>query len=54
MAQTGLHYADDPYDEARYERMLGLVAEHYGETFAMPPRRSGSDSRPISARSPRR
>lgn len=37
MAQTGLNYAEDPYDEARYERMLDLVAEYYGETFALPP-----------------
>jgi len=37
MAQTGLYHADDPYDEERYERMLDLAAEHYGETFAMPP-----------------
>ena len=37
MAQTGVHYADNPYDEARYDRLLDLVAEYYGETFAMPP-----------------
>ncbi|WP_123534171.1 NUDIX hydrolase N-terminal domain-containing protein [Halosimplex salinum] len=37
MAQTGLHYADDPYEEERYERMLDLVAEQYGETFELPP-----------------
>jgi len=37
MAQTGLYYADDPYDEERYERMLELVAEYYGETFSLPP-----------------
>jgi ADP-ribose pyrophosphatase YjhB (NUDIX family) len=37
MAQTGLNYADNPYEEARYERMLELVAESYGETFALPP-----------------
>lgn len=37
MAQTGLHYADDPYDEERYERILELVAEYYGETFVLPP-----------------
>ena len=37
MAQTGLNYAEDPYDEARYDRMLDLVAEYYGETFAMHP-----------------
>jgi len=37
MAQTGLNYAEDPYEEQRYERMLELVAEYYGETFALPP-----------------
>ena len=37
MAQTGLYHAEDPYDEKRYERMLELVAEHYGETFSLPP-----------------
>jgi len=37
MAQTGLYYAEDPYDEARYERLLDLVADYYGETFAIPP-----------------
>jgi len=37
MAQTGLEYADDPYDEERYERILELVAEYYGETFGLPP-----------------
>lgn len=37
MAQTGLSYADDPYEEQRYERILELVAEYYGETFALPP-----------------
>jgi 8-oxo-dGTP pyrophosphatase MutT (NUDIX family) len=37
MAQTGLQFADDPYDHQRYERMLELVAEYYGETFDLPP-----------------
>jgi len=37
IAQTGLDYAETPYEEARYERMLELVAEYYGETFALPP-----------------
>jgi ADP-ribose pyrophosphatase YjhB (NUDIX family) len=37
MAQTGLNYAEDPYDEERYERMLELVAEYYAETFSLPP-----------------
>ncbi|MFB6219233.1 MAG: NUDIX hydrolase N-terminal domain-containing protein [Halobacteriaceae archaeon] len=37
MAQTGLNYADDPYDRARYERILELVETHYGETLDLPP-----------------
>jgi 8-oxo-dGTP pyrophosphatase MutT (NUDIX family) len=37
MAQTGLNYTDDPYEEDRYERILELVAEYYGETFELPP-----------------
>lgn len=31
IAQNGLEYADDPYDEERYERILDLVSEYYGE-----------------------
>lgn len=31
IAQNGLEYADDPYDEERYERVLELVSEYYGE-----------------------
>lgn len=34
MAQTGLAYADDPYDEERYNRMLELVEEYYGKTLS--------------------
>lgn len=36
MAQTGLAYADDPYDEERYNRMLELVEEYYGKTLELP------------------
>lgn len=36
VAQNGLRYADDPYDEQRYQRLLDLAAEHYGEEFALP------------------
>lgn len=36
MAQTGLAYADDPYDEERYNRMLELVEEYYGKTLDLP------------------
>lgn len=37
MAQTGLFFADDPYDRERYERILELVSEHYGATLNVPP-----------------
>jgi 8-oxo-dGTP pyrophosphatase MutT (NUDIX family) len=37
MGRTGLNYADDPYDEERYERMLELVDEYYGRTLDVPP-----------------
>lgn len=37
MARTGLNHTDDPYDEARYQRILELVTEHYGEALDRPP-----------------
>ncbi len=37
MAQVGLEYADDPYDEERYERILALVSEWYGRSLDLPP-----------------
>lgn len=33
IAQNGLRYAYDPYDEERYDRILRLVTRCYGETF---------------------
>lgn len=36
MAQVGLEYADDPYDEERYERIMILVSEWYGRSFDLP------------------
>lgn len=36
IAQNGLRYADDPYDEVRYERILDLVSEQYGEIAGLP------------------
>ena len=36
MAQTGLFFADDPYDRERYERILELVSEYYGATLDVP------------------
>ena len=37
IAQNGLEYADDPYDEERYERLLELATEYYGRTLDRPP-----------------
>lgn len=37
MAKVGLRYADDPYDEERYERILELVSEWYGRSIDLPP-----------------
>lgn len=37
MAQVGLRYADDPYDQERYERILELVSEWYGRSVDLPP-----------------
>jgi len=37
IAQNGLEYADNPYDEERYERLLGLATEYYGRTLDRPP-----------------
>lgn len=36
IGQNGLRYADDPYDEERYERILTLVSQCYGETLGRP------------------
>lgn len=37
IAENGLAYADDPYDEERYERLRELVDEYYGRTLSLPP-----------------
>lgn len=37
IGQNGLRYADDPYDEERYARILELVSQSYGETLGLPP-----------------
>ncbi len=31
LAQTGLHYATDPFDRERYERLLALASREYAE-----------------------
>jgi len=36
IADNGLEYAEDPYDEARYERLRELVEEYYGRTLDLP------------------
>lgn len=37
LAKNGLHYTEDPYDEERYERILELTSEYYGEAVDLPP-----------------
>jgi ADP-ribose pyrophosphatase YjhB (NUDIX family) len=36
-ARTGLHYATDPYDRERYERLLALAVDGYAAALALPP-----------------
>lgn len=36
LAKNGLEYADDPYDEERYERILELSSEWYGRSVDLP------------------
>lgn len=36
IAQNGLEYTDDPYNKERYERLLELVSEQYGELGDLP------------------
>ncbi len=43
IARTGLHYCNDPFDRARYERLLELAAQEYAE-------RSGLDEPAVRAR----
>jgi ADP-ribose pyrophosphatase YjhB (NUDIX family) len=35
-ASNGLAYADNDYDRARYERLLELAEQHYGEALDLP------------------
>jgi ADP-ribose pyrophosphatase YjhB (NUDIX family) len=37
VARTGLHYATDPYDRERYERLLTLAVDGYAEALELPP-----------------
>lgn len=36
IAENGLEYADDPYDEERYSRIQELVEHYYGRTLDLP------------------
>lgn len=36
IAENGLEYADDPYDAERYNRLLELTSEYYGQTLELP------------------
>lgn len=36
LATIGLRYADNPYNEQRYERILELVSEWYGRSVDLP------------------
>lgn len=37
IARDGVRFSDAPADEERYERVLELVEQCYGETFGLPP-----------------
>ena len=43
VAQTGLHYATDPFDRERYERLLALTTREYAD-------RTGLDEADVRAR----
>ena len=43
VAQTGLHYATDPFDRERYERLLAMTTREYAE-------RTGLDDTEVRAR----
>ncbi|MFD1512640.1 NUDIX hydrolase [Halomarina rubra] len=36
LAQNGRRYAEDPWEEERWERVLTLTSEYYGEAFDLP------------------
>ena len=37
IARNGLHYAQNPYDRERYERLIELTTRYYGEALDLPP-----------------
>ena len=36
IARNGLHYATNPYDRERYERLMTLVTTYYGQAVDLP------------------
>jgi ADP-ribose pyrophosphatase YjhB (NUDIX family) len=36
IARNGLHFAQNPYDRERYERLMDLTAQTYGELLSVP------------------
>ena len=36
IARNGLTYADNPYDQERYQRLLELASSYYGQTIDIP------------------
>jgi ADP-ribose pyrophosphatase YjhB (NUDIX family) len=37
IARTGLNFTESPYDRERYERLLQLAVEYYGQALDLPP-----------------
>jgi ADP-ribose pyrophosphatase YjhB (NUDIX family) len=37
IARTGLNFTESPYDRERYERLLRLATEYYGQALDLPP-----------------
>jgi hypothetical protein len=37
IARNGLHYAQNPYDRERYERLMELTTRYYSEALDLPP-----------------
>ncbi|WP_303657569.1 NUDIX hydrolase N-terminal domain-containing protein [Haladaptatus caseinilyticus] len=37
LSQNGVKYAENPYDKQRYERILTLTNQYYGEALSLPP-----------------
>jgi 8-oxo-dGTP pyrophosphatase MutT (NUDIX family) len=37
IARTGLNFTESPYDRERYERLLQLAIEYYGQSLDLPP-----------------